>query len=90
MDSICRIARDDILKFSSTFVIFYMEQGRLDDAENLSERALTGFEKPLGAEHSSTLITVGNLGRAHADQGRLSDAEKMHERALAPPLTIVI
>jgi Tfp pilus assembly protein PilF len=48
------------------------------------KRALAGKEKALGAEHTSTLITVNNLGALYADQGRLAEAEAMHERALGP------
>ena len=57
-------------------------QGRLSDAEAMYERALRGYEKALGPEHTSTLDTVNNLGRLYADQDRLSDAEAMYERAL--------
>ena len=46
------------------------------------ERALRGYEKALGPEHTSTLSTVNNLGILYVDQGRLSDAEAMFERAL--------
>jgi tetratricopeptide (TPR) repeat protein len=46
-------------------------------------RALAGYEKALGPEHTSTLDTVNNLGILYADQGRLEDAEMMYNRALA-------
>ncbi|KAK4182502.1 hypothetical protein QBC35DRAFT_457232 [Podospora australis] len=60
----------------------YSDQGRLSDAEAMFERALRGYEKALGPEHTSTLTTVHNLGNLYRDQGRLSDAEAMFERAL--------
>jgi Tfp pilus assembly protein PilF len=46
------------------------------------ERALQGYEKALGPEHTSTLNTVNNLGNLYADQGKLGEAERMYERAL--------
>jgi tetratricopeptide (TPR) repeat protein len=36
----------------------------------------------LGAEHTSTLDIVNNLGILYADQGKLALAEQMYERAL--------
>jgi tetratricopeptide (TPR) repeat protein len=47
------------------------------------ERALEGYEKAWGREHTSTLDTVNNLGLLYAIQGRLQEAEAMYERALA-------
>jgi hypothetical protein len=41
------------------------------------ERALKGSEKALGAEHTSTLSTVNNLGLLYADQGKLAEAEEI-------------
>ena len=46
------------------------------------ERALAGYEKALGPDHTSTLRTVHNLGILYADQGKLGEAERMHQRAL--------
>jgi tetratricopeptide (TPR) repeat protein len=46
-------------------------------------RALAGFEKAWGPEHTSTLDTVSDLGNLYKDQGRLEDAERMFNRALA-------
>jgi tetratricopeptide (TPR) repeat protein len=45
-------------------------------------RALVGFEKAWGPDHTSTLDTVNNLGNLYADQGKLEEAEKMYERTL--------
>jgi tetratricopeptide (TPR) repeat protein len=47
------------------------------------KRALAGFEKAWGPEHTSTLNTVNNLGDLYRNQGRLEDAETMYKRALA-------
>ena len=57
-------------------------EDRLEEAEAMYERALRGYEKALGVEHTSTLTTVNNLGLLYADQGRLDKAEDMYERAL--------
>ncbi|KFY82629.1 hypothetical protein V500_10419 [Pseudogymnoascus sp. VKM F-4518 (FW-2643)] len=48
----------------------------------LSLRIPQGYEKALGAEHTSTLKTVNNLGLLYAYQGKLVEAEQMHQRAL--------
>ena len=41
-------------------------------------RALTGYEKALGRDHTSTLDTVNNLGNLYADQGKLAEAERIY------------
>ncbi|OXV05922.1 hypothetical protein Egran_06309 [Elaphomyces granulatus] len=46
------------------------------------QRALQGYEKALGPDHTSTLETVNNLGILYADQGKLDEAEEMYQRAL--------
>ena len=61
----------------------YRNQGKLAAAEQMYERALAGFEKVLGAEHTSTLTTVNNLGILYMNQGKLAAAEQMYGRALA-------
>jgi tetratricopeptide (TPR) repeat protein len=45
-------------------------------------RALRGYEKAWGAEYTSTLDTVNNLGTLYADQGKMAEAEAMYVRAL--------
>ena len=60
----------------------YADQGRLEEAEKMYQRALVGNEKAWGPEHTSTLDTVNNLGLLYADLGRLEEAEKMYQRAL--------
>jgi tetratricopeptide (TPR) repeat protein len=57
-------------------------EDRLKEGEFMYKRALRGYEKALGAEHTSTLDTVNNLGLLYANQGRLDKAEAMYERAL--------
>jgi tetratricopeptide (TPR) repeat protein len=51
-------------------------------AVQMYQRALQGYEKAWGPEHTSTLDTVNNLGLLYADLGRLDKAEKMYQRAL--------
>jgi tetratricopeptide (TPR) repeat protein len=46
------------------------------------QRALQGYEKALGPDHTSTLNTVNDLSLLYADLGRLEEAEKMYQRAL--------
>jgi Tetratricopeptide repeat len=46
-------------------------------------RALAGYEKALGPDHTSTLLTVHSLGYLYGDQGKLAEAEQMFVRALA-------
>ncbi|OXV07471.1 hypothetical protein Egran_04766 [Elaphomyces granulatus] len=62
--------------------LLYADQGKLDEAEKMYQRALQGYEKALGPGHTSTLRTVYNLGLLYADQGKLDEAEKMYQRAL--------
>ena len=52
------------------------------EAEAMYLRALQGFEKAWGAEHTSTLDTVNKLGTLYADQGKMAEAEAMYLRAL--------
>jgi len=52
------------------------------EVEILYLRALRGYEKVLGAKHTSTLNPVNNLGLLYASQGKLKDAEEMLIRAL--------
>ena len=45
-------------------------------------RARKGYEAAVGPEHTSTLLTVGNLGDLYQEQGNLAKAEEMLLRAL--------
>jgi tetratricopeptide (TPR) repeat protein len=60
----------------------YASQGKLAEAEQMYQRALRGYEKARGPEHTSTLDTVNNLGNLYKNQGKLADAEQMYQRAL--------
>ncbi|KAI8634681.1 hypothetical protein F5Y19DRAFT_120940 [Xylariaceae sp. FL1651] len=61
---------------------FYRDQDRLAEAEAMYLRALRGYEKAWGPEHTSTLDTVNNLGVLYETQGKLAEAEAMYLRAL--------
>ncbi len=60
----------------------YADQGKMAEAEKMYQRALEGYEKAWGPEHTSTLDTVNNLGILYKDQGKMAEAEKMYQRAL--------
>ncbi|KAF2848245.1 TPR-like protein [Plenodomus tracheiphilus IPT5] len=51
-------------------------------AVQMYQRALQGYEKAWGPEHTSTLDTVNNLGILYKNLGQLDEAEKMYQRAL--------
>ena len=61
--------------------LFLVDEDR-QKAEKMYQRALQGYEKAWGPEHTSTLSTVHNLGILYTDLGRLDEAEKMYQRAL--------
>ncbi|KIW99702.1 uncharacterized protein Z518_11115 [Rhinocladiella mackenziei CBS 650.93] len=73
----------DRLEKVFTIALLLQQQIQLGEAEQMYRRALTGYEKTLGAEHISTLGTVNNLGLLYTKQGKLSEAEQMYRRALA-------
>ena len=64
---------DDIMAIDAMHMLclLYADQGRLTEAESMYQRALEGYEKALGRDHTSTLDTVNNLGSLYKDQGRL-------------------
>jgi Tetratricopeptide repeat len=45
------------------------------EAEEMYMRALRGYEKAWGHEHTSTLDTVNNLGLLYEAQGKMAEAE---------------
>jgi Tfp pilus assembly protein PilF len=46
------------------------------------QRALQGYEKAWGPDHTKTLNTVNNIGILYNKQGKLVEAEEMYQRAL--------
>jgi tetratricopeptide (TPR) repeat protein len=59
--------------------LLYSGQGKLKEAEEMYRRALAGFEKAFGPDHTWTLTTVKNLGNLYKDQGKLKEAEIYRE-----------
>ncbi|KAJ5960513.1 uncharacterized protein N7479_007663 [Penicillium vulpinum] len=57
----------------------YANQGKLKEAEEMYRRALAGYEKALGPDHTSTLDTVNNLDILYCHQGKLSETEEMYQ-----------
>jgi len=45
--------------------IFYSEQGKLNEAEDMLMRAPRGYKEALGAKHTSTLLAFNNLGNVY-------------------------
>ncbi len=62
--------------------LLYADQGKINKAEKIYDRALQGYEKIWGSEYISTLDTVNNLGLLYADQGKMDKAERIYDRAL--------
>jgi tetratricopeptide (TPR) repeat protein len=62
--------------------LLYANQGKLAEAEKMYQRALQGYEKAFGAEHTSTLDIVSNSGNLYRKQGKLPEAEKIYQRVL--------
>ena len=72
------------VELEDVYMIAYLNYnvGRKAEAEAMYKRALEGMEKAWGAEHTSTLATVHNLGLLYADQGKMTEAEAMYKRVL--------
>ncbi|KAI4264895.1 MAG: hypothetical protein L6R42_000009 [Xanthoria sp. 1 TBL-2021] len=60
----------------------FADQGKQAEAEKMYRRALDGYEKTWGTEHTSTLDTISNLGNLYRNQGKMAEAEEMYMRAL--------
>jgi hypothetical protein len=55
----------------------YEKQGKLKETEEMFQRALNGYKKALGPDHSLTLNTVRILDNLYTDQGKLKEAQHM-------------
>ncbi|KUL85553.1 hypothetical protein ZTR_08029 [Talaromyces verruculosus] len=60
----------------------YWDQGRVQEAEMMYQRAVVGKERLLGLNDPSTLETINCLGVVYTHQDKLQEAEKMLQRAL--------
>ncbi|KAK5460822.1 hypothetical protein LTS15_002885 [Exophiala xenobiotica] len=81
-DELEKIASSEEAEKASKIAELLTQQEQHVVAEQMYQRALTGYEKSLGAEHTSILDTVNNLGNLYYSQGKLKDAEQMYQRAL--------
>ena len=62
---------------------FVMEEaGDLDNAEQLAKEVLCMRKKLLGAKHSDTLTSMGDLARIYFSQRKLNDAEQLGVQVL--------
>ncbi|KAJ9493515.1 hypothetical protein H2202_011017 [Exophiala xenobiotica] len=75
--------KPDRLEKALIIAALLQQQVQLTVAEQMFILTLAGYEKTLGADHTSTLTTVNELGLLYTDQGKLEEAEKMSDRALA-------
>ncbi|PLB45240.1 TPR-like protein [Aspergillus steynii IBT 23096] len=73
---------EEIIEDLHSLGILYADQGRIEEAEKIYNRALQGSENARGPEHISTLNIANDLGYLYVDQGRLDKAEAMYDRAL--------
>jgi tetratricopeptide (TPR) repeat protein len=76
------VADEKLLAECHSLGLLYSDQGKLDLAGQMYQRALQGKEKAWGPDHTSTLSTVNNLGILYKNQGKLDLAEQMYQRAL--------
>src|SRR6267378_13072 len=76
------VSDDDMQLELHRLGLLYWKQDKLDEAERMYQRALQGYERAWGPDHTSTLDTVNNVGLLYSDQGKLDEAEKMYQRAL--------
>jgi tetratricopeptide (TPR) repeat protein len=66
--------------------LLYKSLGRLDEAEEMYQRALEGYEKALGTEavkkYISALNTAQNLAYLFKRTGRMKEAEELYGQTL--------
>lgn len=68
---------------TTAFGIFYLRQGRYQNAETLFSRLLEDDEKHLGSVHPDTFGALENLATVYRHQSRYKEAEAYFERVLA-------
>jgi len=72
----------DTLTSMSNLASTYRNQGRLQEASDLEERALEARKRVLGEEHPDTLTSMSDLALVYQNQGRLQDALDLEGRTL--------
>ena len=60
----------------------YMEEGRLEEAEEMYNRSFKGSEIICGGHSPSSMILMGNIAVIYMKQGRLHEAESMFKTCL--------
>ncbi|KAI0107085.1 hypothetical protein GGR51DRAFT_517343 [Nemania sp. FL0031] len=81
--SVMRLDNDNGIEWAfNNLGSLYADRGKMEEAEAMYIRALRGYEKAWGPEHTLTLSTVNNLGNLYSNQGKLEEAEAMYIRAL--------
>ena len=60
----------------------YQDLCKLDEAEEMNRRALSGREEVLGRENPETLLSADNLASVLMSKGEFNAAEEMSRRAL--------
>jgi tetratricopeptide (TPR) repeat protein len=75
------------LQTVNNLVSLYVDQGKLDKAEQTYERALRGYEEALGEElvqqYMPALNTLENIGHLYAHRGGTAKAYATYARALS-------
>ena len=62
--------------------VLLQHQGKVDEAEPLLREALEAKRETLGARHSDTLLSIGNLGELQRKRGDLDAASASLDEAL--------
>ena len=73
---------DDDWIAASWFAVFYIHQGRYDEAEKLYGRALVNAKEKLEAADSEISRIMIDLASVYRYQGRYNEAEKLHKQVL--------
>jgi hypothetical protein len=66
----------------ASLALTYQNQGRWKEAEVLEVLVMETVKRVLGAEHPSTLISIGNLASTYRNQGRWKEAEELEVRVM--------
>ena len=64
----------------NNLAVVLKDQGKLDEAKAMYERALAGRERTLGADHPHTVGTVNNLAGLLNQVGDAAAAAALRER----------
>ncbi len=67
----------------NNLAVLYRTQGKYEQAEPLSQRALAIVEKALGPDHPDVATSLNNLAVLYKTQSRYAQAEPLYQRSLA-------